>query len=99
MTPAPAAVSIVFTSRSIGPDLSELATTPTRRILGMTSFRNCIRLAAVSEPSVATPVTLPPGRARLCTSPASTGSSPVAKTMGTERVAPSAASAAGLAET
>ena len=43
-----------------------------------------------------TPVTLPPGRARLVTRPAATGSIPTWKTMGIVAVAAFAASAAGV---
>jgi hypothetical protein len=42
---------------------------------------------------VTTPVRLPPGRARLATSPASTGSTPLVKTTGIVAVAAFAASA------
>ena len=45
---------------------------------------------------VVTPVRLPPGRFRLATSPASTGSAPVRKTIGIVAVAALAASAAGV---
>ena len=43
-----------------------------------------------------TPVTLPPGRLRLATSPIWTGSAPAWKTIGTVVVAAFAASAAGV---
>jgi hypothetical protein len=39
------------------------------------------------------PVMLPPGRAKLATTPAETGSSPIAKTIGIVEVTPFAASA------
>ena len=45
------------------------------------------------------PVTLPPGRLRLATSPTRTGSPPVTKTIGTVVVAALAASAAGVLPT
>src|SRR5262249_37986861 len=45
------------------------------------------RLLAISVDWVDSPVTLPPGRARLATTPAPTGSSPNAKTMGMTAVA------------
>lgn len=43
-----------------------------------------------------TPVTLPPGRLRLATSPAATGSAPVANTIGMVDVAAWAARVAGM---
>src|SRR6266545_6163542 len=46
-------------------------------------------------PNVAKPVRLPPGRARLATSPCSTGSPPLQKTIGIVAVAAFAASALG----
>ena len=44
-----------------------------------------------------TPVALPPGRLRLATNPMSTGSLPIAKTIGMLDVAALAASPAGIA--
>src|ERR1700730_18127914 len=46
----------------------------TREREGMTSLRSCKRLPATSGPRMVFPVILPPGRARLDTSPAPTGS-------------------------
>jgi hypothetical protein len=43
-----------------------------------------------------TPVRLPPGRGKLATRPASTGSMPVSKTIGIVEVASFAASAEGM---
>jgi hypothetical protein len=45
------------------------------------------RFGATSWFRLVTPVTLPPGRFRLATSPTSTGSAPVPKTIGISRVA------------
>ena len=59
------------------------------------------QLAAASAPPprlvCVTPVTLPPGRLRLATSPSWTGSAPIPKTIGIVVVAIFAASAAGIA--
>jgi hypothetical protein len=45
---------------------------------------------------VVTPVTLPPGRLKLATRPALTGSEPMPKTTGIDVVAPFAADAASV---
>ena len=55
--------------------------------IGMSSCSNSIRLGATSTPSEAMPVRLPPGRLRLATSPAATGSPPIEKTIGIVLVA------------
>jgi len=49
---------------------------------GRVSFNNSIRLPTSSRPLLVRPVTFPPGRARLTTSPASTGSLPAIMTIG-----------------
>ena len=54
------------------------------------------RFAARSETKKCTPVALPPGRARLATSPSFTGSSVAPKTMGMVAVAAFAARAGGV---
>jgi hypothetical protein len=53
------------------------------------------QLRASESATLITPVVLPPGRCRLPTSPAPTGSVPVANTIGMDDVAPRAATAAG----
>ena len=55
--------------------------------------RSSSRFGPISTFKLCTPVTLPPGRFRLDTSPASTGSTAVAKTIGIVAVAAFAASA------
>ena len=54
-----------------------------------------MRFAASGEVNVLMPVTLPPGRLRLCTRPIATGSLAAENTTGIVCVAPFAASAAG----
>ena len=49
-----------------------------------------------STPNTVTPVRLPPGRLRLVTSPTSTGSNPIMKTIGIVVVVAFAAGAEGL---
>ena len=56
--------------------------TATRVALGVTSLSSCSRLPLSSWASTDNPVTLPPGRARLATKPAPTGSPVTAITMG-----------------
>ncbi len=54
----------------------------TRERPGIAAFRNCIRFAANSDETNVTPVTLPPGLAKLEISPDCTGSKLAAITMG-----------------
>src|SRR5256885_2083821 len=54
----------------------------TRKTVGMASLRICSRLAPRSGPRMVLPVIFPPGRARLGTSPARTGSPIEIMTMG-----------------
>src|SRR6478735_5876810 len=54
----------------------------TPEIHGATSFSSCTRLPSRSGPETVNPVTLPPGRAKLATSPPLTGLPLDAKTMG-----------------
>ena len=61
---------------------------------GTSSSRISSRFASSSEARPALPVTLPPGRLRLVTSPLRTGSETAAKTIGIVVVASLAASAA-----
>jgi hypothetical protein len=77
------AVEFGFISRAI---------TPAR---GTSSDSSSSRLAVSSVAVVMTPVRLPPGRARLATSPSLTGSGPPLKTIGIVEVALFAASAEG----
>ena len=70
---------------------------PKRERFGSVSFSNSNRLPKISPPaSTASPVTFPPGRARLATSPALTGSRPVVMTIGMVVVAFMAATVIGL---
>src|SRR5215813_6943440 len=60
---------------------------------GSSSCSSSSRFGASSRAKLVTPVTLPPGRLRLATSPTSTGSTPTPKTIGISPVAALAASA------
>ena len=71
-----------------------LAMMANRRMPGSTSRRNSIRLPARSLDWIDSPVTLPPGRARLATMPLPTGSPAIANTIGIVEVACIAAVAA-----
>src|SRR5262245_2762541 len=64
--------------------------------VGTHSCSSCRCLGPSSTLSAVTPVTLPPGRFRLATSPALTGSAAVRKTIGIEVVAALAATTAGV---
>ena len=66
------------------------ATTPDP---GTSSRSSSSRLAVSAPDKMVTPVTLPPGRLRLATSPSLTGSPPMMKTTGMVEVAALAASA------
>src|SRR4030095_8094007 len=57
----------------------------TREILGATCRNRSTRLAPINDVNRLTPVTWPPGRFRLATSPNRTGSAPIVKTTGTLR--------------
>src|SRR5262245_20698455 len=72
--------------------LTSKANTPA---LGSNSCSNSSRFGAISSDAWVTPVTLPPGRLRLATSPILTGSAAVSKTIGMVLVAAFAASVAG----
>src|SRR5215218_5419425 len=63
---------------------------------GANSRSNSRRFRPSSVFRLVTPVTLPPGRARLATSPAAIGSLPIWNTIGIVAVAAFAASAAGV---
>ena len=63
--------------------------------LGLTSCSSSSRFGSNVVVKKLTPVTLPPGRLRLATSPLWTGSPPIAKTIGMSAVAAFAARAAG----
>ena len=56
--------------------------------VGTSSCSNSSRFGANSTSSVVTPVTLPPGRLRLATSPSSTGSPPVRRRSESSRSPP-----------
>src|SRR3954447_17080017 len=67
---------------------------PTRERFGSIAISNSSRLPLISSPgSTLSPVTFPPGRARLATSPVLTGSVLLVMTIGTVVVAFSAATA------
>ena len=94
----PAALSRAFTwGTAIGSARYE--STRTREILGTASFSSSSRLAPRGEAMNVIPVTFPPGRARLATSPVPTGSPSGIMTIGTVRVAFFAAWAAGVVVT
>ena len=59
--------------------------------VGTSSCSTSSRFGATSTPNWVTPVTLPPGRLRLATSPIWTGSLPVSNTIGIVVVAAFAA--------
>ena len=61
--------------------------TATRFTPGATSLSNSSHFALIPYSNCVKPVTLPPGRARLSTKPAPTGSGTFANTIGTVRVA------------
>src|SRR5215471_11623950 len=73
-----------------------LARAVTRRADGSKSRISCTLLPAVSAATLANPVTFPPGRGRLATSPRPTGSPVSAITIGISRVACFAATAVGV---
>ena len=66
------------------------------RAAGINSRTSSTRLGATSTFNCVAPVTLPPGRLRLATSPSCTGSPSVANTIGIAPVAALAASAPGV---
>jgi hypothetical protein len=68
---------------------------PTRASVGITSLSTSNLLLFSSGPKFESPVTLPPGRARLATKPEPTGSPEFAITMGMVLVAPFAANGVG----
>src|SRR5262245_61300615 len=72
---------------SIEPRLSGRRRTVTWEARGISCFSSSRRFAARPLFSEVTPVTFPPGRARLSMSPSATGSAPVAMTFGIDAVA------------
>ena len=72
------------------------ANTPIRRAEGANSRISSTLLPATSAPPLDSPVTLPPGRSKLATSPVATGSPAPAITIGISRVACFAANAVGV---
>src|SRR5260370_7620968 len=68
----------------------------TREMVGIASLRICNRLAPTSGPRMVLPVIFPPGRARLGTRPARTGSPIDIMTLGIVMVACLAAKLAGV---
>src|SRR5215471_18871826 len=77
--------------------LSGLKRKATREAVGIASLRICSRLVPTFGPTLVLPVIFPPGRARLGTSPARTGSPMEIMTMGIVVVACLAAKLAGVA--
>jgi hypothetical protein len=73
--------------RKIGEKIAGLTRSAIRAALGISSCSRLNRLALSSTAMLLTPVTLPPGRRRLVTIPAFTGSVPAEKTMGIVAVA------------
>ena len=71
---------------------------PTRASLGIASLSISSLLVFSSDAKLESPVTLPPGRARLATKPAPTGSPALVITIGMVVVALLAANAAGVPE-
>jgi len=88
-----AAARIVFVVGSAMGGLAGLTRTASAVAEGTSSCRSWSCFDPTSTPRVVTPVTLPPGRGRLATSPSLTGSTPVAKTIGIVVVNAFAASA------
>src|SRR5262249_30321687 len=71
--------------------------TATRTTLGAISLRSSSHFAAMPYSNKTKPVALPPGRAKLSTKPAPTGSTECANTIGTVRVTDCNAATVGLA--
>src|SRR6516165_9429771 len=76
--------------------LAEFQITATRESPGTASFRISRRFPSSSGPRMVKPVTFPPGRAKLATSPDSTGLPLDAKTIGIVSVAALAARVPGV---
>ena len=81
-SPMPRAVATTSRISSIAPGAPPLAITASLASRGVASRNNSIRLPAVSVCWIDIPVILPPGRARLSTTPAPTGSIWAANTTG-----------------
>src|SRR5262249_53036823 len=96
VTPNVGAAACISSSWRTLEALSGLKRKATRETVGITSLRICSRLAPTSGPRMVLPVIFPPGRARLGTSPARTGSPIEIMTMGTVVVACLAAKLAGV---
>ena len=96
--PQPQALSS-FNWRSLPMPVPGGRRSPTRASLGTASLSISSLLVFSSTAKLESPVTLPPGRARLATKPAPTGSAPLAITMGIVGVAFFAANAGGVPET
>jgi hypothetical protein len=73
-----------------------LTSTANRVAFGNNFCKSPSRFGKSSMLIVVTPVTLPPGRLKLATRPALTGSEPMPKTTGIDVVAPFAADAASV---
>ena len=92
------AVALISVSRCGVMGLVGFARTVARESEGTTSFRSSMRLRSSSGPRPAWPVMFPPGRAKLATKPARTGSLSVLNTIGIVAVASFAACAEGADE-
>src|SRR5262245_42103021 len=77
---AAACISFVLVSAIVG--LAGLTSRAMTLAVGTNSCSNCSRFGAIATFVLVTPVTLPPGRLRLATSPSRTGSEAISKTIG-----------------
>src|SRR2546430_10377863 len=68
----------------------------TRVMFGAIRFSNSSHLLAIEDSKVVKPVRLPPGRAKLCTTPAVTGSLTCTNTVGVVRATSLTATAMGV---
>src|SRR5262249_40456962 len=87
-------LDLAYLARGVG--IADIAQIANRRRPGMISRKSWSFLPAVSGAWLDSPVTLPPGRARLATIPLRTGSPAVANTIGISDVACFAARGGGV---
>ena len=83
---APTGTSVGFNARaaSVGPRKAGSVSQATREALGTASLSNWSRLSSISRPvETISPVTVPPGRARLAASPSRTSASALLLTITT----------------
>src|SRR5262249_56255688 len=86
-TPRDAATAWIAPNWPIPADTSGSRMTATRFTPGTSCLSSSSHFGLIPYSNVANPVTLPPGRVRLATKPAPTGSGTVTNTIGTVRVA------------